>query len=312
MAKQKSYLITGGYGLVGSALANTLDGKITLLVRSDQNKDRIKKKGVKVLKKDLNQVKEKDLKGIDVIYHCASTVDNYHILTDPYIDTTSNINGTIKLLEACKNLKKKPKIIYFSTFFVYGNSYDQTKKPITESSATDPLGLYPITKLAAENIIKLYSRLYKIPFLTLRLTNVYSEHELYNNKRKGVINFLTMSMVKGDSINVYTGGNFRRDYINLEDVISAVNFLESKDIKNDSFLIGYGKPVWFKDMINYIHKLTDHKSELIEIESPEFHKVVGIGNFVANTSKLNKLGWKAKIDYKTGLKRIVDTYKKLV
>lgn len=312
MLMAKSYFITGGYGLVGSALANTLDGNVIVLVRSDQNKDRIKKPNVRVLKKDLNEITSDDLKEIDVIYHCASTVDNYHILSDPYIDTKTNIGGTIKLLESIKDLPKKPKMVYFSTFFVYGNEHEKSGQAINEESKTDPLGLYPITKLAAENIIKLYSRLHNIPYLILRLTNVYSENELYTNKRKGVLNYLIMSLLKGDPINVYKGGNFQRDYIFLDDVISAVKFLEEKDILNDLFLIGNGKPIFFKDMIDFVYMQTNKKSQLIEVEPPEFHKVVGMGNFVADTSKINKLGWKSKIDYKQGLQKIIDKYKKLI
>jgi UDP-glucose 4-epimerase len=304
----RSYFITGGFGLIGSALANTSSGRVTILSRSKVHQDRIKKK-TKVILKDLSAITAQDLKGTDIIYHCASTVDNYNVLTDPYIDVETNIKGTIQLLEACKDLTKKPKIVFFSTFFVYGNEYTRSKKPITEDSKTDPLAIYPATKLCTESIIKLYSKLYKIPYLICRLTNVYSENEDYNNKKKGGLNYMIMQAVKGEPLNVYKGGNFKRDYIYLDDVVSAVEFLENKEIINDTFLIGYGRPVLFKEMINYIHKLTDHKSKLTEVEPPEFHKAVGITDFVADTTKLNKLGWKAKIDFKIGLGKIIETYK---
>lgn len=307
----KSYLITGGYGLIGSALSNNIDGNITILTRSDNNRERIKKSNIKVLKKDILDITEDDVKGKDIVYHCASTVDNYHILTDPYIDVQININGTIKLLEACKNLNKKPKIFFLSTFFVYGNTYDKTKEPITEESKTDPLALYPATKLCTESIIKLYSRLYTIPYIICRLTNVYSENESYHNKRKAGLNYMIMLAVKGEPLYIYKGGNFCRDYIYLDDVISALKFLEEKNATNDTYLVGYGKSVLFKDMINYIHKLTDRRSKINEVKPPEFHKIVGITNFVANTTKINSLGWKAKIDYKEGLKRIIDRYSQI-
>ena len=168
-----SYFVTGGYGLIGSTLVNSIDENITILTRSEKHKDRIKNKNVKILLKTLHEVEKKDLEGVDVIYHFASTVDNYNVLSDPYTDVETNINGTIRMLEICKNLPKKPKIIYPSTFFVYGNEYDRTKKPINEESKTDPLALYPATKLCAECAIKLYSKLYKIPYLIVRLTNVY-------------------------------------------------------------------------------------------------------------------------------------------
>ena len=296
---------------MGSALAESLPGKVKILVRTNKNKDRIKNQKIKIIKKNLLKISKEDVKGVDVIYHCASTVDNYNVLDDPYIDVKTNLNGTIALLEACKDLKKKPVIIFFSTFFVYGNVYAHTKKAITEESVTDPLAIYPATKLAAESIIKLYSRLYNIPYIICRLTNVYSENEDYSNKKKGAFNYMTMLAVKGEPLFVYKGGNFQRDYIHLDDVIAAIKFLVMKKVKNDTFLIGFGKPVFFKDMIGYVHHLTGKKSTINEKEPPVFHKAVGIGDFVADTSKIRNLGWHAKIGYKEGIKKIVKKYKTL-
>lgn len=304
-------LITGGLGLIGSRLANRLGGQVTIITRSKNHQDRLANKSVNIIFKNLLDLTKNDVDGFDTIYHFASTVDNYHVLTNPYIDMETNIKGTIHLLELLKDLQKKPKIIFPSTFFVYGNEYDRTKKPINEESKTEPLALYPATKLCAESIIKLYSRLYGIPYIITRFTNVFSEHEDYNNKKKGVLNYIIMQALKGETLNVYKGGNFFRDYIYLEDVLDAIQFLE-KRVTNDLFLVGYGKSILFKDLIEHIHNLTGNKSKIEEIEPPFFHSIVGIGNFEADTSKINKLGWKAKVDYKEGIKRVIEKYKQLV
>lgn len=308
----KSYLVTGGAGLIGSALVNTLKGNVVVLTRSIKYKERIQREDVKIILKDLSAISNTDLEGIDTIYHLASTVDNYNVLENPYIDVETNINGTIHLLELCKNLPKKPKIIYLSTFFVYGDEYDRSKTPIDEESKTDPLAIYPATKLCAESIIKLYSRLYDLPYLICRLTNVYSENEDYKNKKKGALNYMIMQAVKGETLSVYKGGHFYRDYIHVDDVVSALNFLEDKNITNETYLIGYGSPVLFKDLINIVYELTDRKSQIKEIDPPFFHRVVGIKSFVADISKIKKLGWEPKIDYKEGAKRVIDKYKSLM
>jgi nucleoside-diphosphate-sugar epimerase len=117
-----------------------------------------------------------------------------------------------------------------------------------------------------------------------------------------------MLAATGKPISVYKGGNFKRDYIYLEDVISAVKFLENKKVVNDSFLIGTGQPILFKDMINYIHKLTGKKSEIVEVDPPEFHKIVSSTDFVANTAKINHLGGRSRISYKQGFKKVVNAY----
>ena len=307
---KKKYLITGGLGMIGSELANKLDGQICVLAPSKKNKDQITRKDTKFLIKDIKNITLGDLKEIDCVYHCASTLHNYHVLTDPYIDTETNIKGTIHLLELIKDLPKKPHLIFPSTTNVYGNEYDRTGEPINEESKVNPLGLYPITKLCAEQIIELYSRLYDIPYSICRITNVYSLIESIDDPKKAWLNFFIMNTVKGKPTKIYDGGNFVRDYIFIDDVIDALMFVEKLE-QNDTFLIGYGKSVKFKDLIDYVLENTGNKARVGKMEPPAFHKAVGVKNFVANTEKINKLGWKAKVDYKEGLQKVIDHYKSL-
>ncbi len=305
--KEKKYLITGGLGFIGSALANQLQGSVSVVSRTDARRDRLTRSDVSLIVKEINELSAEDISDVDCIYHCASTVHNYHVVSDPYIDTNTNIKGTIHLLELCKRLSKKPRIIFPSTFFVYGNEYDRSGIPVDENSHTDPLGLYPATKLCAEQVIKLYNRLYDIPYSICRLTNVYGAQENFNDPKKAWLNFFIMSAIKGDAANIYNGGNFWRDYIYVDDVVSALLFVEGLD-RNDTFLIGHGQPVKFKDLIDYILEHTGNKIKVGVIDPPPFHQAVGIKNFVANTTKINTLGWKAKIDYQEGLQRIIDAY----
>lgn len=297
-----NYLITGGYGLIGSQLANSLIGNIFIVSRSKDKAKRVTVRAVEILK-DINDLTLQDLEyaSPDVIYHCASTVDNYHIQTNPYIDMETNIKGTIHLLELVKQLQKKPKVIYLSTFFVYGNVFEEDKWPINEQSRTDPLALYPATKLCAESIVKCYAKLYGFDYLICRLSNVYGEKEDPTIK-KAAFNLLLQKAKRKETISIYDNGAFYRDYIHVDDVVSALMFLDNR-AKNDTFLIAYGKKVWFKDMIDFLVAKTGVQTTVVE--PPPFHKVVGIRNFIADTSKLNALGWEPHIDYKEGIMRIL-------
>ena len=82
---EKTYLITGGFGLIGSNLVNRLDGYIRILSRSRKTESRVSRTDIDIRVKDLKKISKNDVTGIDRIYHCASTVDNYNILTDPLI-----------------------------------------------------------------------------------------------------------------------------------------------------------------------------------------------------------------------------------
>ena len=116
-----------------------------------------------------------------------------------------------------------------------------------------------------------------------------------------------MQAVKGKILSIYKGGNFYRDYIHVEDVVSALRFLEQR-VQNDIYLVGYGKPMLFKNIINHILALTGEQSETCVVEPPPFHAVVGIRNFVADTSKINALGWRASISPQEGIRRDVERY----
>ena len=134
--------------------------------------------------------------------------------------------------------------------------------------------------------------------------------EDYDNKKKGALNWLIMQAVQGNDLSIYKGGNFYRDYIHVDDVAQAVISLQNK--VNDTYLIGYGEPIRFKKLIEYILLYTNHQSKVTEIEPPEFHKHVGITNFVADTSKIQSTGWKPTITPKMGIERVVKRYQSLI
>jgi nucleoside-diphosphate-sugar epimerase len=200
-------------------------------------------------------------------------------------------------------MKKKPKIVYLSTFFVYGNQYSIDKKPLNEESRTDPLSLYPATKLCTESIITLYSRLYDIPYTICRLTNVYGPNDLATNK-KGVINYFIQKALEGKPLTIYDGGRFWRDYLYIDDAVRAI-LLTSKQKKSGTYLIASGDSILFSNLITIIHKATKSKSAIVSVPTPPFHEVVGVGDFKADISKLKSLGWKPKVNHNQAIKKIV-------
>ena len=299
-------LITGGLGFIGSALANRLcrEHQVTVLTRSEKKRSRLREPDrVRVKVGALEDVTSADCADMDFVIHCASTVDNYNILTDPYLDVRTNCAGTIALLEACK--ERKPKLLFVSTFFVYGN---QPKLPVDEQSPCDPLGLYQATKLCAEQFCKIYGRLYSVHVNICRLTNVYGPGETFDNTKKGAFNFLIRKAQLGEPINVYRGGDFFRDYLYIDDAVEALVTVAERAPAGELYLAGSGEPVQFKDLMECLHRLTGRKSAIGAIDPPQFHQVVGIRNFSASIAKIKTLGWTPKVGYEEGIKRTLASY----
>jgi UDP-glucose 4-epimerase len=299
-------LITGGLGFIGGALTNRLcqDHQVTVLTRSEKGRPRLHfPEQVRIRVGAVEDIMAADCAGMDLVMHCASTVDNYNILTDPYLDVRTNCAGTIALLEACK--EHKPKLLFLSTFFVYGNA---PKLPVDEESPCEPLGLYPATKLCAEHFCRIYSRLYGFRLNICRLTNVYGPGESFDNTKKGALNHLIRKAQLGEPVDLYRGGDFFRDYLYIDDAVEALVTVAECAPAGELYLAGSGEPIFFKDLIDCLHRLTGRRSKIGAMDPPRFHEVVGIRNFSANIAKIRSLGWAPKIGIEEGLRRTLASY----
>ncbi|KHO55481.1 MAG: NAD-dependent epimerase/dehydratase [archaeon GW2011_AR19] len=308
----KKILITGGMGFIGSHLAKKyLESKndIYILSRSYNKKNNIFniENKINLIIKDVRKINEDDVKNKDYIFHLAGTVDNYAIKEDkPYKDIKINCNGTIALLEACKKYNPKAKIIFGSTFFVNGNA---DKLPVNADSPCNPLGLYPATKLAAEHFCRIYHNVFNLDVIIARFTNVFGPFEDGNNKKKAGFNFMINQAVKGKEIQLYNNGDFVRDYIYVDDVADACMTLAEKGETNKVYYVGRGEFTKFRELINIVREQIPNTKVKV-ITPPDFHKNVGIVDFVCDNSGLKKIGWTPKTSLEDGIKRTIEFYKK--
>lgn len=307
---KKKVLITGGLGFIGSHLARRCveDGdEVTILSRSDKKINNIKDIAHKVTLclKDIQNIGE-EVKGKDEIYHLAGTVDNYALKEgEPYKDIAINCNGTIALLEACKNFNLEAKIVFGSTFFVNGNVNDL---PATPQSPCNPLGLYGVTRLAAEQFCHVYHAVYGLKPVIARFTNVFGPFEQGDNKKKAGFNFMINQALNGEELSLYSNGEFFRDYIFVDDVVDACRVLAARGTPNNVYYVGRGK-VKFKDLISLVAKAIPG-TIIKSVEPPQFHNQVGIKDFYCDTTPLQELGWKPEVSLKEGIQRTVDYYRK--
>lgn len=299
-------LITGGLGFIGSVLANRLcrDHTVRVVSRSTRGLQRLSHPELIEVKVSLVQdISGKDCDDVDLVIHCASTVDNYNIQTDPYLDIRTNCDGTIAVLEACR--RRRPKFLFLSTFFVYGNP---PSLPANEDTLCQPLGLYPATKLCAEQFCRIYARLYGFDLNICRLTNVYGPGESYDNSKKAALNYLIRKAQIGEPIELYRNGEFIRDYIYIDDVVQAIETVIRHAPPGELYLIGSGLTRRFREVMDVLHSLTGKRSTIRSVKPPTFHEAVGISDFSADISKIKSLGWLPAVDIEEGLRRTLKSY----
>ena len=175
-------LITGAGGMMGSHLYEALQEKdvIPTYYRSTlDSRDSITQEMEKMDVLDKENVKRVlSFYKPDVIYHLAAQSRPDVSFDDPGLTITTNVIGTINLLEACVELTLKPLFINASSSAVYGETMDEFDRrqddwmmPPNETDRCLPLSPYGTSKLAQENIVKNFHEMYPINYVNVRIFN---------------------------------------------------------------------------------------------------------------------------------------------
>lgn len=217
-------LIFGGGGFIGSTIADRLlvDGhelRIFERPRVSPYRKFTELEKIEWVTGDLSSTHDVGdaVSGMDAVLHLVSTTLPKSSNDDPIYDVQSNVVATLQMLNAMVT-HNVPKIIFISSGgTVYGNP---EYLPIDEKHPTNPLVSYGITKLVIEKYLQMYSHLYGIKAITLRVANPYGERQRIETAQGAVGVFLNLAL-KGDPIQVWGDGSVTRDYIHVSDVAEA-------------------------------------------------------------------------------------------
>ena len=272
--------VFGGSGFVGSEFTKQNPGCI-------------------VNARDDYSVKEKN------ILYMISTVTNYHVKTNPYIDIDTNLTTLMKVLEQIKNNMLQAEdgyvLNFISSWFVYG----ETEMPAHEESNCYPNGFYSITKRCAEQLLISYCETFGIKYRILRLANVAGHGDKKASPQKNALQHMINELKAGRDVNVYDGGNLYRDYIHVSDVAKAIKLIMETGEVNTTYNVGNGQPLLFKDMIEYAKELIGGEGRLVPIEIPQFHRTVQVRSMWMLSNKLKSLGYTPNYNMKAIIEDMV-------
>ena len=168
----------------------------------------------------------------------------------------SNVNGTLNLLQACKNAKVL-KFLYSASSSCYGIP---KKYPTTEDEKINTLYPYALTKKMGEDLIIHWSKLYNFPFISLRLFNVYGTRSRTSGTYGAMFGVFLAQKLHGKPFTIVGNGRQTRDFTYVTDVIDAFLKAAESKIVNEIFNIGSGETV----SINKIIKLLGGKKVFIK------------------------------------------------
>lgn len=241
------------------------------------------------------------------ILYFISTVDNYNIHNDLYVDINTNLIKLMNVLESIKDIKNVT-FNFVSSWFVYGQNNEIPFKE--DYSKCNPTGFYSITKYAAEMLLKSFCETFNIKYRIFRLSNVLGEGDNKISKKKNALQFLIKEIVQNKDVHLYYGGEVLRDYIYIDDVCRGIKLCIDKAPLNEIINIGSGKPYRFLDLIKQAIEISKSESKIININATKFHNIVQVRHSYLDTTKIKKIGFKLKYDINKTIKTLVKFYKK--
>ena len=313
----KQVLVTGGLGFMGFNLVQRLlraDAHLRVLSRSWPpilGSVETVLDGARFLHGDIRDaaVVEEAVEGCDLIFHLAGKSGAAASNASPLEDLDVNARGLLTLLDACRRLSPKVKVVFPSSRLVYAANKNL---PIPETAPTAPLSIYGVHKWASEQYLLLYERLYDIRTTILRITNPYGPFQRPEQKSYGVVNWFIHQAMHNQPLTVFGRGEQLRDYVHIDDVVDA---LLTAGIAPGSdgmiFNVGSGRGVSFLQMAEVIVHAAG-RGTIKHVEWPVDQAIVETGDFVADTSFIEgRLGWKARIPFELGIQDVVAKYRRM-
>ena len=169
----------------------------------------------------------------EVVFHLAAQIDVRVSVADPVADARSNVLGTLNVLEAAR--EHDAQVILASTG---GAIYGECDTPASEDAARLPLSPYGTSKLAAEEYLATWNRLYETRHVALRLGNVYGPRQDPHGEA-GVVAIFLSRIRDGEQATIYGDGSQTRDYVFVGDVARA--FVGAVGAEGSVFNVGTGE-----------------------------------------------------------------------
>jgi len=260
-----NYLITGAAGFLGSSLANHLAREGHQI----RGLDDLSTGDPKVLAPDVHftrgDVSDRPklwtlLQDVDVVYHLAARVSVPESILYPHDYNTVNVGGTVSLMEAMRDVGVK-RVVLASSGAVYGDLNDAV---LAESTSPVPRSPYAVSKLSAEYYVRTIGVLWGIETVSLRIFNAYGPGQHLPPSHPPVVPHYLRQALRGGTLVAHGDGSQTRDYIYVDDVVSAMVAASTAPSVNGQVInVGSGVETSVKELINLVLKVTDSRANVV-------------------------------------------------
>ena len=323
----KKILVTGGAGFIGSHLVKHLlkmypnyiivnVDSLTYASNYKFIKDIEENSNYSFYKLDINETETINnlfqKYNFDTVINLAaeSHVDNSII--KPGIFAKTNILGTINLLnianQAWSGSNDSKNIFYqISTDEVYGSL--GIKGSFTEKNRYSPRSPYSASKASADHFVCAYSHTYNLPVLLSNCSNNFGP----NQHEEKLIPKVVSCLINKSKIPVYGNGSNIRDWLFVEDHISAIDLILHNGKNGESYNIGGGNELSNLDLVKQIIRIFHPNKEILDfneyIDFVDDRKGHDFRYSIDYTKLKNDLGWTPKADFFLSLQKTINWYR---
>ncbi len=308
---KKSYLITGGAGFIGSAIARALvlEGQQVRVI------DNLASGKLANLAEVAGQVEFIEasildpsalaaaVKGVEVVYHEAAIPSVPRSVAAPLPSHEANATGTLAVLDAAR-LAGVRRVVYAGSSSAYGET---PTLPKIETMPPSPLSPYAASKLAGEQYCKVYHHVYGLETVVLRYFNVFGPRQDPNSQYAAVIPKFVTAALRDESPVIYGDGTQSRDFCFIDNVVQAnLAAASAPGASGGVFNIACGEAIDLNGVVREIGTLLEKQvtAQYSDKRSGDIkHSLASIA--AAKTV----LGYTGAISFVEGLRRTIEWYK---
>ena len=317
--RDRSVFVTGGTGLLGSWLVMQLidaGSNVVCLVRDwVPQSELLRSRRIEQVNTVRGDITDRDLiertlgeYEVEVVFHLAAQTIVGIANRNPISTFSTNIEGTWKLLEACRRSPKVESIVVASSDKAYG---DQEHLPYDESMPLQGSHPYDVSKSCADLIAQTYAASYNLPVAITRCGNFYGGGDLNWNR---VVPGTIRSVIRGERPVVRSDGNFVRDYFYIEDGAAAYMLLAERlasDVlfRGQAFNFSNESQVTVLEMVELILRKmkSSLRPEVLNQASNEIRH-----QFLSAERARTALNWRPQFTLESGLDRTLAWYREFL
>jgi UDP-glucose 4-epimerase len=250
-------LVTGGAGFIGSNLVRRLlhyGARVTVVDNfATGRRDHLPTSAhLDIVEADICRDDRLDrLVRVDYVFHLAAQVGNVKSIDAPVQDASTNVIGTVRLIDACRGGQLR-RLVYSSSSAIFGEA---DNLPISEDHAQRPASFYALSKLTGERYVRLAADLLSVPGICLRYFNVYGM-PIEDNEYTGVISIFLRRLAENEPLVIYGDGSQVRDFVYVDDVVQANLLAASVGRSGGVYNIGTGKGTTVRELASLLTELT--------------------------------------------------------